>query len=50
MKKKSKTVAYAGICVALALIFAYVEVLIPPISSALPGMNFLAGPEKSAAS
>lgn len=39
MKKKSKTVAYAGICVALALIFAYVEVLIPPISSALPGIK-----------
>lgn len=39
MKKKSKTVAFGGICVALALIFAYIEVLIPPLFTALPGIK-----------
>ncbi len=39
MKTKSKTVAFAGICVALALIFAYIEVLIPPLFTALPGIK-----------
>ncbi len=39
MKKKSKTVAFGGICVALALIFAYIEVLIPPLVTALPGIK-----------
>lgn len=39
MKRKSKTVAFGGICVALALIFAYIEVLIPPLFTALPGIK-----------
>ncbi len=39
MKKKSKTVAFGGICVALALIFAYIEVLIPPLFTSLPGIK-----------
>ena len=39
MKRKSKTVAFGGICVALALIFAYIEVLIPPLFTAIPGIK-----------
>lgn len=39
MKKQSKTVAFAGIFVALAFIFAYIEVLIPPLFSAVPGIK-----------
>ncbi len=39
MKNKSKSVAFGGICVALALIFAYIEVLIPPLFTALPGIK-----------
>lgn len=39
MKNKSKTVAFTGICVALALILAYVEVLLPPLFSAIPGIK-----------
>ncbi|MBE6811257.1 MAG: Gx transporter family protein [Ruminococcaceae bacterium] len=39
MKNKSRTVAFAGICIALALILAYVEVLIPPLFNSLPGIK-----------
>ena len=39
MKNKPKTVAFGGICVALALIFAYIEVLIPPLFTSLPGIK-----------
>lgn len=39
MKKNSKTVAFAGICVALAMIFAYIEVLLPPLFTAVPGIK-----------
>lgn len=39
MKLKSKNVAFGGICVALALIFAYIEVLIPPLITSLPGIK-----------
>lgn len=39
MKKQSKGVAFGGICVALALIFAYIEVLIPPLFTAIPGIK-----------
>lgn len=39
MKKKSTIVPFAGICVALALVLAYIEVLIPPLFSSLPGIK-----------
>lgn len=39
LKNKSKSVAFAGICVALALILAYIEVLLPPLFSAVPGIK-----------
>ena len=36
---KSKTVAFFGVCTALAMILAYVEVLLPPIFPAVPGIK-----------
>lgn len=39
MKNKSKSVAFMGLCTALALVLAYVEVLIPPLFPAVPGIK-----------
>ncbi len=39
MIKKSKIAAYVGICAALAMVLAYIEVLIPPIFPAIPGIK-----------
>ncbi len=39
MKKKNKTVAFLGLCTALALILAYVEVLIQPLVPSIPGIK-----------
>lgn len=39
MKSKAKTTAFLGVCVALALIFAYIEVLLPPLFPAVPGIK-----------
>lgn len=39
MKVKPKSVAFIGIFVALAMIFAYIEALIPPIFPAIPGIK-----------
>ncbi len=39
MKNKSKKVAFLGCCAGLALILAYVEVLLPPIITAVPGIK-----------
>ena len=39
MKNRSKTIAFMGLCTALALIMAYVEVLIPPLFPSLPGIK-----------
>ncbi len=39
MKNKSKAVAFIGLCTALALVLAYVEVLLPPLFSAVPGIK-----------
>ncbi len=39
MKNKSKRVAFLGCCTALALILAYVEVLLPPLFTAVPGIK-----------
>ena len=36
---KSKAIAFTGVCTALALILAYVEILIPPIFPAVPGIK-----------
>ena len=37
--KKSKLVAFFGLCTALAMILAYVEVLLPPLFPAVPGIK-----------
>lgn len=37
--RSAKKVALLGLCTALALILAYVEVLLPPLFSAIPGIK-----------
>ena len=39
MKQTSRQVAYLGLCTAVALILAYVEVLLPPLFTAVPGIK-----------
>ena len=39
MRKTSRQLAYLGLCTAVALILAYVEVLLPPLTSAVPGIK-----------
>ncbi len=39
MKKKNKMVAFLGLCTALALILAYVEILIQPLVPSIPGIK-----------
>ena len=39
MAKKSKNLAFLGMCTALALILAYVEVLIQPLVPSIPGIK-----------
>ena len=40
MKKRStKNIALLGMCTAIAMVFAYVEVLLPPLFTAVPGIK-----------
>lgn len=39
MKNTAKRTAFLGLCTALAMVLAYVEVLLPPIFSAVPGIK-----------
>lgn len=39
MTNKSKNTALAGVCVALAMILAYIEIIIPPLFPAIPGIK-----------
>ena len=39
MKPSTKRVAVLGLCPSLAMILAYVEVLLPPLFSAIPGIK-----------
>ena len=39
MSKKTKKVAYLGLCTALAMVLAYVEVLMPPLINSIPGIK-----------
>ena len=39
MRKTSRQLAYLGLCTAVALILAYVEVLFPPLFTAVPGIK-----------
>ena len=38
-KNTAQKVAILGLCTALAMVFAYVEVLLPPITTAVPGIK-----------
>lgn len=39
MNKKARRIALLGLCTSLALVLAYVEVLIPPLYAAVPGIK-----------
>lgn len=39
MTNKSKNIALIGVCTALAMILAYIEVIIPPLFPAIPGIK-----------
>ena len=39
MRYKAKSAALMGMCVALAMIFSYIEVLLPPLVAAVPGVK-----------
>jgi heptaprenyl diphosphate synthase len=39
MRNRAKTVAFLGLCTALALVLAYAESLIPPLYPSLPGIK-----------
>lgn len=39
MKISSKKIAFMGLCTAVALILAYIEILLPPIFSSVPGIK-----------
>ena len=39
MSKKSKTTALIGVFTALAMVLAYIEVIIPPLFAAVPGIK-----------
>ena len=37
--KKNKTIAFMGLCTALALVLAYVEILVQPLVPSIPGIK-----------
>ena len=37
--KKAKTISLLGVCTALAMVLAYVEVILPPLFAAVPGIK-----------
>ena len=39
MKNKPKTIAFLGVCTALAMVLAYVEILLPPLFPSIPGIK-----------
>ncbi len=39
MINKSKTIAFIGVCIALALVLSYIEVILPPLLPAVPGVK-----------
>ncbi len=39
MKNKSITIAFLGVCTALAMILSYIEVILPPLFPAVPGIK-----------
>lgn len=39
MLNKSKIIAFIGVCIALALVLSYIEVVLPPVLPAVPGVK-----------
>ena len=39
MKKSTKKLAFLSICTSLALVFAYVEAILPPVYASVPGIK-----------
>ena len=39
MINKPKTIAFLGVCTALALVLSYIEVILPPVFPAIPGIK-----------
>ena len=39
MRKSARKIAFLGLCTAVAMVFAYVELLIPPLFTAVPGIK-----------
>lgn len=39
MTKKTKDVAFIGLCTALALVLSYIEAILPPLFAAVPGVK-----------
>ena len=39
MTNKPKTIAFVGVCTALAMVLSYVELLIPPLFPSVPGIK-----------
>lgn len=39
MRNSAKKIAFLGLCTAIALVLAYVEVLLPPLFTAIPGIK-----------
>ena len=39
MKRSAKTVALLGMCTAIAMVFAWVEIQLPPLVAAVPGIK-----------
>ena len=39
MNKRTKAITFIGLCTTLALVFAYLEALIPPLFPSLPGVK-----------
>ena len=39
MNKKSYTIAFVGVCTAVALVLSYIEAILPPVLAAVPGIK-----------
>lgn len=39
MKRKPKVITFLGVCTALAMVLAYIEVIIPPVFPSVPGIK-----------
>ena len=39
MRKQARKIAFLGLCTAVAMVFAWVESLLPPLVAAVPGIK-----------